>query len=80
MREFGKPDRPQKQKCADLIPFLRLAVYLNCSPIYVINRDDSEVDAMLADFANSRLPSFRPEMIHVKTVEQAESLPAPAYM
>lgn len=63
-----------------LIHLRRLAVYLNCSPIYVINRDDTEVDAMLADFAKSALPSFRPKMVHVKSTQQAEGLAAPAYM
>ena len=57
-----------------------MAVYLNCSPIYVVNRDESEVEHMIADFKKSATPSFNPEMIHVKTPEQAKELPAPAYM
>ncbi|CAD6563650.1 MAG: hypothetical protein CYPHOPRED_000003 [Cyphobasidiales sp. Tagirdzhanova-0007] len=57
-----------------------MAVYLNCSPIYVVNRDESEVEHMIADFKKSATPSFNPEMIHVKTPEQAKELPAPAYI
>lgn len=57
-----------------------LAVYLNCSPIYVVNRDDNEVEAMLADFKKNETENFHPEMLHVKTPEQASKLPAPAYM
>lgn len=68
---------------ADIVsvrPIPSLTVFLNCSPIYVVNRDDSEVDTMLADFKKSALDTFRPECIHVKTPEQAADLPAPAYM
>jgi quinate dehydrogenase len=61
-------------------PTHSLTVFLNCSPIYVVNRDDGEVDTMLADFKKSALDTFRPECIHVKTPEQAADLPAPAYM
>ncbi|KAM0755185.1 quinate dehydrogenase [Meredithblackwellia eburnea MCA 4105] len=54
--------------------------WLNCSPIYVVNRDDGEVDALIADFKKNSTPTFNPELIHVKTVEQAESLAAPVYI
>ena len=68
---------------ADIVsgrPMRSLTVFLNCSPIYVVNRDDGEVETMLADFKKSALDTFRPECIHVKTPEQAADLPAPAYM
>ena len=60
----------------------RAAVYalnkwLNCNPIYVVNRDDAEVDALIADFKKNASDSFNPDMIHIKTVEQAAELPAP---
>lgn len=60
----------------------RAAVYalnkwLNCSPIYVVNRDDAEVEALIADYKKNATANFNPEMIHIKTVEQAASLPAP---
>ncbi|KAL8291420.1 hypothetical protein RQP46_002398 [Phenoliferia psychrophenolica] len=63
----------------------RAAVYalnkwMNCNPIYVVNRDDAEVDALIADFKNNATESFNPEMIHIKTVEQAKSLAAPVYI
>ncbi|KAK4699191.1 quinate dehydrogenase, partial [Phenoliferia sp. Uapishka_3] len=63
----------------------RAAVYamnkwLGCNPIYVVNRDDSEVEALIADFKKNASESFNPTMIHIKTVEQAETLPAPVYI
>ncbi|SCZ96392.1 BZ3500_MvSof-1268-A1-R1_Chr8-2g10164 [Microbotryum saponariae] len=44
---------------------------LNCSPIYIANRIDSEVEALIEDY---RTGDFRPELIHVKTVEQAREV------
>ncbi|GAA5845920.1 hypothetical protein JCM9279_002424 [Rhodotorula babjevae] len=57
-----------------------LTQWLNCSPIYVVNRDDAEVDAFIADFERMTSDSFKPKLVHVKTVEQAEALDAPAYI
>ncbi|SCV67184.1 BQ2448_5830 [Microbotryum intermedium] len=50
---------------------------LNCSPIYIANRIDSEVEALIEDY---RTGDFRPELIHVKTVEQVQELEAPVYI
>lgn len=57
----------------------RSAVYalkrwLHCNPIYVVNRDKSEVDALLEGCKTQRMPG---QLIHVDTVEQAERLEAP---
>jgi quinate dehydrogenase len=57
----------------------RAAVYalqnfLSCSPIYIVNRDTSEVKAVM-DECNSR--GFGEDIIHVSTIEQAEQLEAP---
>ncbi|TNY22257.1 hypothetical protein DMC30DRAFT_156439 [Rhodotorula diobovata] len=57
-----------------------LTQWLNCSPIYVVNRDDAEVEQFISDFAKSSTAAFKPELVHVKTVEQAEGLDAPAYI
>ncbi|GAA6054847.1 hypothetical protein JCM3770_004103 [Rhodotorula araucariae] len=57
-----------------------LTQWLNCSPIYVVNRDDDEVERFISDFAKASTDTFRPELVHVKTVEQAEALAAPAYI
>ncbi|KAI9055951.1 hypothetical protein LZ554_000886 [Drepanopeziza brunnea f. sp. 'monogermtubi'] len=57
----------------------RSAVYalhkwLGCSQIYVVNRDVSEVQAVLSD---CRRAGFGDSLVHVKTVEQAQALAAP---
>jgi quinate dehydrogenase len=48
--------------------------YLGCSPIYMVNRDESEVRAVI-DECNAR--GFGEDIIHVATVAQAEQLRAP---
>ncbi|GAA6015953.1 hypothetical protein JCM10207_006818 [Rhodosporidiobolus poonsookiae] len=63
----------------------RAAVYaldqwLNCSPIYVVNRDDAEVKAFISAFEKNATETFKPKLVHVKTVEEAEGLEAPAYI
>ncbi|GAA5831593.1 hypothetical protein JCM11251_000762 [Rhodosporidiobolus azoricus] len=63
----------------------RAAVYaldqwLNCSPIYVVNRDDAEVEQFISDFKKNATDKFNPKLVHVKTVEEAEALEAPAYI
>lgn len=60
----------------------RAAVYaldqwLNCSPIYVVNRDDAEVEQFISDFKKNATDKFNPKLMHVKTVEEAEKLEAP---
>jgi hypothetical protein len=54
-----------------------LTQWLNCSPIYVVNRDKTEVDQFIAAFAASSNDKFKPELVHVETVEEAEKLEAP---
>lgn len=53
----------------------RLAQQLACEPIYIVNRDEKEVEAMKAD-----MPALASKMKHVLTPEEANSLPAPVYM
>jgi hypothetical protein len=60
----------------------RAAVYalnkwLNCSPIYVVNRDREESLAFIKAFKDSASETFNPELIHVETVEEAEKLDSP---
>lgn len=60
----------------------RAAVYtlnnhLHCSTIYILNRDDGEVEALLRD---SQQLSPIPKIIHIKSPEQARSLKAPHFI
>lgn len=52
-----------------------LAQQLACEPIYIVNRDAREVEAMQAD-----MPALASKMKHITTPEEAESLPAPVYI
>ncbi|KAF1816756.1 quinate dehydrogenase [Eremomyces bilateralis CBS 781.70] len=57
----------------------RSAVYalqrwMHCSPIYIVNRDRSEVDAVISECQKRGL---RQDLIHVSTLEQAEELEGP---
>ena len=57
----------------------RAAVYalqrfMGCSPIYIINRDPGEVEAVLQE---CRARGVGDDLIHVSTTEQARSLPPP---
>lgn len=62
----------------------RAAIYalfteLDCSEIYVVNRDTKEVDDLLEDsraYAEGRHPMLR----HITSVGEAERLPAPFYI
>lgn len=54
-----------------------LTKWLNCSPIYVVNRDDVEVEQFIGAFKQTASEAFNPELIHVKTGEEAENLAAP---
>lgn len=61
----------------------RAAVYalsadLGCSTIYVINRDEDEVKALLVDAQKHGKGKLN--LIHVNTVSQAEQLPSPFYI
>ncbi|KAK5946456.1 hypothetical protein PMZ80_000599 [Knufia obscura] len=57
----------------------RAAVYalrdlLGCSPVYIVNRDKSEVDAVINEYASRGAAQG---LVHVATVEQADSVTAP---
>ncbi|KAH8807516.1 hypothetical protein F5884DRAFT_342845 [Xylogone sp. PMI_703] len=58
-----------------------LTQFLGCTPIYIINRDASEVQAVIKDCTT---PAFKSglktdfELIHVTSIEQASSLSTPA--
>ena len=48
--------------------------FLECSPIYMVNRDKSEVDAVISE-CHSR--GFRQDIFHVSSVAEAERLAPP---
>lgn len=57
----------------------RSAVYslrrmMNCKPVYLVNRDKSEVDAVIEECKSK---GFGQNLIHVETIEQAQQLPEP---
>lgn len=54
-----------------------LANHLHCPTIYILNRDDQEVENLIND--SRRLPII-PKIIHVKTLSEAEKLPTPYYI
>ncbi|KAJ5994450.1 hypothetical protein N7451_010174 [Penicillium sp. IBT 35674x] len=54
-----------------------LTEHLHCPTIYVLNRDDEEVVKLIWD--SQKLPNM-PNIIHVKTLEQAEKLSTPYYI
>ncbi|KAG8632119.1 hypothetical protein KVT40_001259 [Elsinoe batatas] len=60
----------------------RAAVYalvssFNCTVIYILNRDDDEVSALISD--SKKLPVV-PSIVHVKTLDQAHELQTPTYI
>ncbi|KAK9419050.1 putative Shikimate dehydrogenase substrate binding N-terminal domain-containing protein [Seiridium unicorne] len=54
-----------------------LSAHLHSSTIYLLNRDDGEVEDLIRD---TRKISPTPTIIHVKSVEQAEGLDTPYYV
>ncbi|KAI5474279.1 shikimate 5-dehydrogenase [Pseudohyphozyma bogoriensis] len=54
--------------------------WLNCSPIYVVNRDAAEVETLIADYKKNATPAFDPVLVHIKTPEEAAKYEAPAYI
>ncbi|GAM90021.1 hypothetical protein ANO11243_080610 [Dothideomycetidae sp. 11243] len=54
-----------------------LGTYFQASVIYVLNRDDAEVRALVRD---SRRLAAPPEIVHVRTEEQAKGLATPYYV
>lgn len=57
-----------------------MATYLNCTPIYIVNRDEEEVEGIQSALRDSASTGFNPTVIHVKTPEQAQSLEPPQCM
>ncbi|EXJ73828.1 uncharacterized protein A1O5_03590 [Cladophialophora psammophila CBS 110553] len=61
----------------------RAAVYalteLGCKDVYVINRDAGEVQELFEDVQNYECPN-RPHIIHVQTVQQAQTLSCPNWV
>lgn len=58
-----------------------LFVELECSEIYVINRDEQEVADLFLDIQTYASSSTRqPKLIHITSTAQAASLPAPHYI
>ncbi|KAI9735844.1 MAG: hypothetical protein M1834_001309 [Cirrosporium novae-zelandiae] len=51
-----------------------LKKYFGCSPVYLVNRDRTEVDIVIAGCKEA---GFGHDLIHVSTVDQAESLSGP---
>ena len=54
-----------------------LSSHLSCSTIYVLNRDDQEVLDLIRD--SKKLPDV-PEIVHIKSVEQAAQCSSPDYI
>jgi quinate dehydrogenase len=52
-----------------------LKTFLGCTEIYLVNRDKSEVDAVISECSSK---GFGSGLKFVSTVEEAEALPAPA--
>lgn len=48
---------------------------LGCSPIYIVNRDRSEVDAVINEYTSKGAAAG---LVHIATEEQAKSVPPPA--
>lgn len=54
-----------------------LSEHLHCPTIYVLNRDDKEVLDLIRD--SKKLPRV-PEIVHIKTLDQAEGASSPYYI
>lgn len=54
-----------------------LAEHLHCPTIYILNRDNREVANLIE---NSKRLSSPPQIIHIKTLDQAKELPSPYYI
>ncbi|OAL39638.1 hypothetical protein AYO20_01035 [Fonsecaea nubica] len=61
----------------------RAAVYalmdLGCEDVYVINRDAGEIEELIEDVNHYKTPT-RPHIVHVRTAEQASTLPCPQWI
>lgn len=56
-----------------------LAAGMNCRQIYIVNRDENEVAELIAD-VNTYTRTTKPELIHITSVAQAETLKCPRYI
>lgn len=54
----------------------RLHKFFGASTIYIVNRDDSEVEAVVKGFTDSPIPGFEPTIVHAKSAAQAQELEA----
>ncbi|PVI05545.1 NAD(P)-binding protein [Periconia macrospinosa] len=54
-----------------------LSSHLSCPTIYVLNRDDAEVEALVTD---TQKITPTPQIIHIKSLDQASSLDTPYYV
>lgn len=54
----------------------RLHKFFGVSTIYIVNRDDSEVEAVVKGFTDSPIPGFEPTIVHAKSAAQAQELEA----
>jgi quinate dehydrogenase len=54
-----------------------LSSHLSCTTIYVLNRDDIEVETLVAD---TQKITPTPKIIHLKSLEEASSLDTPYYI
>ncbi|KAL2835654.1 hypothetical protein BJY01DRAFT_258971 [Aspergillus pseudoustus] len=76
---FGQPGMVYGAGGASRAAVYALWAKLKCSTIYVVNRDEREVVEMIEDL--QRYPSlFNPQIVHVRTLEDAVSLPPPYYI
>lgn len=50
--------------------------FFGVSTIYIVNRDESEVEAVVKGFTDSPIPGFEPTIVHAKTAAQAQELDA----
>ncbi|CZR53571.1 related to pentafunctional arom polypeptide [Phialocephala subalpina] len=76
-RVEGKPGLIVGAGGASRAAVYALSSHLTCSKVYVLNRDDVEVDALIQD--SKRLDPV-PEIVHVKSIEQARDLETPYYI
>jgi quinate dehydrogenase len=56
-----------------------LAAGLGCKSIYIVNRDEEEVAALMAD-VDAYKTTRKPQLIHVTSIEQAATLRCPHYV
>ena len=56
-----------------------LAHAMNCKQIYIVNRDEQEVVELVADI-NMYTTTTKPEIIHINSIAQAQSLKCPQYI